>query len=426
MLILAACSSGGNPEGSPPVSPTPDVSEQPPGSAPSSTPEPGSTPSSPPDPNPGTEDAREENIDSMIEDMSLEEKIGQLIVAGVEGSEPNEQTRRMIVEQHVGGIIFFRNNLADPASIIQFVNQVNEWNQVNHAPLLLSVDQEGGRVSRFNDWVALPSALQIGESSDPELASLLGFVLGEGVDMMGMNMNFAPVLDVNSNPANPVIGDRSFGDDPEQVSTMGIKVMQHIKQEGVIPVVKHFPGHGDTDTDSHLDLPVILKTEDELDSLELKPFADAIDAGADVVMVAHILFPALDEELPSSLSPAVITDQLRNKLGFDGVVITDDLTMRAIANRYGMGEAAVLSLKAGTDILLVAHKYENVDEVITYVKKAVDEGTLTEKRIEESVRRILQLKADYDLHDEPREVPDLSSLNEQIRDLNKRTSAANR
>lgn len=410
IILLAGCSGGGPSQ----AAPTPSSSPAP---QPSDAPD---TDTPPSDSAPPTPEA--DAIQSIIDKMSLEEKIGQMIIGGVDGTSADPQTERMIREQHVGGVIFFKNNLADPASVISFVNQLKEWNSGNAAPILLSVDQEGGRVSRFPGWEPIPPALTIGDTGNPELATELGVVLGEGVQQMGMNMNFAPVLDINSNPGNPVIGDRSFGADVDQVTGMGIEVMKQIAETGVIPVVKHFPGHGDTDTDSHLDLPVIHKTENELDELELKPFEEAIREGADVVMVAHILFPALDAELPSSLSKEIITGQLRGKLGFEGVVITDDMTMGAIANQYGMGEAAVLSIEAGTDLLLVAHQYENIDNVINTVKQSVQDGTLTEERIEESVRRILELKAKYGLEDTPVQDPDLSALNERITGLSSRAA----
>lgn len=410
IILLAGCSGGGPSQ----AAPTPSSSPAP---QPSDAPD---TDTPPSDSAPPTPEA--DAIQSIIDKMSLEEKIGQMIIGGVDGTSADPQTERMIREQHVGGVIFFKNNLADPASVISFVNQLKEWNSGNAAPILLSVDQEGGRVSRFPGWEPIPPALTIGDTGNPDLATELGVVLGEGVQQMGMNMNFAPVLDINSNPGNPVIGDRSFGADVEQVTGMGIEVMKQIAETGVIPVVKHFPGHGDTDTDSHLDLPVIHKTENELDELELKPFEEAIREGADVVMVAHILFPALDAELPSSLSKEIITGQLRGKLGFEGVVITDDMTMGAIANQYGMGEAAVLSIEAGTDLLLVAHQYENIDNVINTVKQSVQDGTLTEERIEESVRRILELKAKYGLEDTPVQAPDLSALNERITGLSSRAA----
>lgn len=370
--------------------------------------------SSEPSPSPSSPIVEKDAIRERIDKMTLEEKIGQMIIAGVQGTSASSEDERMIKEQYVGGIIFYKNNLADSASVVRFGNQLKQWNESNSVPLLLSVDQEGGRVSRLPGLNLLPTAQEIGQWNSREAAAEIGTILGEEVKGMGLNMNFAPVLDINNNPKNPVIGDRSFGSTAEIVSSMGIEVMKQMKQTGVIPVVKHFPGHGDTETDSHLDLPVIHKSEKDLTQLEWKPFVSAIEEGADAVMVAHILFPQIDEQYPSSLSPAVVTGQLRDKLGFEGVILTDDLTMGAIANRYGIGEASVLSVQAGTDIVLIAHEYSNVDEVIVALKQSVADGTLSEERIDESVRRILQLKNKFNLEDKPVDPPDLTLLNERI------------
>ncbi|EST51935.1 beta-hexosaminidase [Brevibacillus panacihumi W25] len=385
MLIIGVLSGCSGNQPTSPTNPSPPVSAVP---APEASSEPSPSPSAP--------IVEKDAIREKIDKMTLEEKIGQMIIAGVQGTSASAEDERLIKEQHVGGIIFYKNNLADPASVVRFTNQLKQWNEIHSVPLLLSVDQEGGQ------W------------NSQEAAGEIGAILGEEVKGMGLNMNFAPVLDIHSNPKNPVIGDRSFGSTADIVSSLGIAVMKQMKQTGVIPVVKHFPGHGDTETDSHLDLPVIHKSEKDLTQLEWQPFVRAIEEGADAVMVAHILFPQIDEQYPSSLSPAVVTGQLRDKLGFEGVILTDDLTMGAIANQYGIGEASVLSVQAGTDIVLIAHEYSNVDEVIAALKQSVADGTLSEERIDESVRRILQLKTKFNLEDKPVDPPDLTLLNERI------------
>ncbi|WP_144933721.1 beta-N-acetylhexosaminidase [Paenibacillus sp. 32O-W] len=409
ILLLSGCAQAGQAPSGPP---TPSYE---PSSEPSSSPVP--EPSSEPVPGPSAEAEEEEGLAGIVNRMTLDEKIGQMIIAGVDGTVPSARDERMIKQQHVGGIIFYKNNLSDPASVVSFGNRLKQWNEGHPVPLLLSVDQEGGRVSRLPGFDQLPTAQEVGRWGRPEAAGELGRILGEEVGAMGLNMNFAPVLDINNNPKNPVIGDRSFGSDAETVTGMGLEVMKKMAETGIIPVVKHFPGHGDTETDSHLDLPVIRKSEQDLAGLEWKPFAEAIREGADAVMVAHILFPEIDGQNPSSLSEKVVTGQLRDKLGFDGVILTDDLTMGAIVNRYGIGEAAVLSVQAGTDILLVAHEYANVDAVIAAIKQSVADGKLTEDRINESVLRIVRLKAKYNLEDKPAETPDVSVLNGQIRTM---------
>lgn len=222
------------------------------------------------------------------------------------------------------------------------------------------------------------------------------------------------MLDINSNPKNPVIGSRSFGNSAELVSRLGIAEMKGLEDEGVIPVAKHYPGHGDTSVDSHLELPVINKTAAELAKLEWLPFEAAIQEQADAVMVAHILFPKLDPDRPASLSKVIIGRQLRGQMGYDGVVITDDLTMGAIVKNYSLPAAAVDTVLAGSDILLVAHEYKNEQAVRSALLKSVKNGTIPESRIDESVYRILALKAKYQLSDEAVPVPDLTGLNSDI------------
>jgi len=354
-------------------------------------------------------------ITQTIAGMSLDEKIGQLIIAGLESKEPESRAEKMITEQHVGGVIFYKYNLATAKEVVEYVNQLKAWNSENAAPLILSVDQEGGKVSRLPGLEKLPDAAKIGKSGKLPFAEAAGSLLAREVKEMGMNMNYAPVLDINSNPNNPVIGTRSFGATPEVVTPMGITVMKAIKEQGVIPVVKHFPGHGDTGVDSHLELPIVEKNLEQLQAFEWLPFAEAIKQGTDAVMIAHILFPQLDKQYPASLSKTIVTDQLRGTLKFDGVIMTDDLTMGAIAVHYGIGEAAVQAILAGTDIVLVAHDYNNIDNVIAAIKQSVEDGKLTEQRIDESVERILRMKQRYGLTDEPVPAPSLTGLNAEIR-----------
>ncbi|EOR24811.1 lipoprotein ybbD [Niallia nealsonii AAU1] len=240
-----------------------------------------------------------------------------------------------------------------------------------------------------------PSSLVIGNKNDKEYAYRIGRKIGENVKSFGFNLDYAPVLDINSNPENPVIGDRSFGNNADIVHDIGIQVMKGIQAEKVISVVKHFPGHGDTVVDSHIQLPKVNKSLTQLQNLELIPFEYAINNGADVVMVAHILLPKLDKTYPASMSKAVITDLLRNQLHFDGVVITDDMTMGAIVDNFEIGEAAVDSILAGSDIILVAHDYTNIRTVIKSIKTAVENNIITEDRINESVERVMELKNNY-------------------------------
>ena len=233
----------------------------------------------------------------------------------------------------------------------------------------------------------------------------------------GFHVDFAPVLDIWSNPDNTVIGKRAAGTDAASATEFGNEILRGIVSGGVIPVGKHFPGHGDTETDSHVGLPVVDKTQEELWQAELYPFRRAIDEGAPALMAAHIQMTQLDPLLPASLSPAVVNGLLREEMGFDGLVFTDDLTMGAIANTYGMGEAAVKAIEAGCDVALVCHGLDNAKAAFHALLFAIEDGTLSRERVEESVRRILTVKKTYGVDDSLVEKPDIEELNKKIQDI---------
>jgi beta-N-acetylhexosaminidase len=351
-----------------------------------------------------------------VSSMSLEEKIGQMLLVGIDGTVLDDQAKKMITEDKVGGIILYKNNIQDLKGMISLVNAMKESNSGNPAPLFMSIDQEGGKVSRMpKEYVSFPSNGKVGTRNDADAAEMMGKLLAREVLSAGFNMNFAPVLDINSNPDNPVIGDRSFGNSAELVSALGIAEMKGMESEGVVPVVKHFPGHGDTSVDSHLDLPIVNKTADALAKLEWLPFQAAIKEGTDAVMVAHILFPKLDPDKPASLSTKIIGELLRGDMKYQGLVITDDLTMGAIMKNYDLTTAALDTINAGSDILLIAHGYDNEKRVLESLLDHVKKGKIQETRIDESVYRILALKAKYNLSDEPVPVPDLTELNKDIK-----------
>ncbi|MBM7566575.1 beta-N-acetylhexosaminidase [Paenibacillus sacheonensis] len=408
-------------DGNPP-SQTPDQPDHTSGNEPSQPPaEPndsGSAPSQPADPEEPAEQppTPAELAAEQLKRMSLDEKLGEMVIAGLDGTEASAQTKALIQQQHVGGFIFYKNNVTTPAGVAAYVNQLKAWNKANPSPLLISVDQEGGRVSRLPGLLKFPAARVIGDTGDVSYASAIGSALGQASKLMGFNVDFAPVLDINSNPDNPVIGDRSYGTTSKRVTDMGLAVMEAIQKKGVISVVKHFPGHGDTSVDSHLELPVVNKSLSQLKKFEWLPFQAAIKDGVDMVMVAHILFPSIDKAMPASLSKTIITDQLRGELGYRGVVITDDMTMGAIANHFGLAQAAVTTVKAGSDIILLAHGYEDAKTVLTALKQSIQKGGLTEKRIDESVIRILTMKQKYKLSDAAVGAhPDVSGVNAAIK-----------
>lgn len=357
-------------------------------------------------------------VDALMEDMTLEEKIGQLLIVGMQGKTYGDELDRLIRQHHVGGIILLGKNISYPAGMLKLLNDSKQANTDYKVPLFISVDEEGGRVSRLpSSMKKLPAAEYFGRTGDETLAYDTGAYLAELLHAFGYNMNYAPVLDVHSNPKNPVIGDRSFSSDPNKVADIGMAVMQGMTENGIISVVKHFPGHGDTHVDSHLSLPVIDKSLAELRETELIPFQRAIEENADVIMVAHIMFPELDDKYPSSLSEKIITGLLREEMNFEGVVITDDMTMGAIVNDYTVPEAAVQSFLAGSDLLLIAGDYENQMGTINALMAAVQEGKISEERINESVKRILTLKERYKLKDAPNEEIDLKLIERKFNEL---------
>ncbi len=364
---------------------------------------------------------KEEPIDQVrlqIGNMTLEEKIGQMVLVGMEGYNLDDDITELIKSYHVGGIILYGENVKNSEQLLSLINSLKSANSSNKIPLFISVDEEGGSVSRNPKEIKkLPTARSIGKTKDTSLAFKAGKLLGKTVKAFGYNMNFAPVLDIDSNPLNPVIGDRSFGQTSEIVSVMGIETLKGMREEGIIPVIKHFPGHGDTAVDSHIGLPVVDHDLERIINFEVVPFKHAIDSGADVVMVAHILLSKLDVEYPASMSDIVINDILKSKLGFKGVVITDDMTMGAIEKNYNIGDAAVQSIKAGADIILVGHNNENGIEVFNALKESVERGIISADKTDESVYRILKLKEKYNLKDLIIEDLDIEEINREIDSL---------
>jgi len=355
-------------------------------------------------------------IYKQIENMTIEEKIGQMLIIGTEGTQVDEITRRMIKEYKVGGFVLFGRNVKSSEQLLSLINEIKNVNSINNIPLFISVDEEGGTVSRLpSELIKAPSAHEIGKKDDIQVSYDIGSLIGEQLRAFGFNMDFAPVLDIHSNPSNPVIGDRALGTDVDTVKRHGLMEMKGLQSENIISVVKHFPGHGDTEVDSHKGLPVIMHDMERLENFELVPFLEVIKEKVDAIMIAHIQFPALDDKNPASLSKALITTILRDKFKYDGVVITDDLTMGAIVDNFEIEEAALKSINAGSDILLVCHSVQKQQKVITGLLDAVKEGRLTEKRINESIYRILSLKKKYQLEDQPSSAVDTVRLNEKAK-----------
>ncbi|MGW5878601.1 glycoside hydrolase family 3 protein [Nocardiopsis terrae] len=329
----------------------------------------------------------------LLADMDLDDKIGQLLVLTAQGTTAAENAAQ--IEAHrPGGLIYFDANLNDAEQIARMSAGVQDLaaEQGQGVPLLIGIDQEQGLVARMPVGTRFPDAMAVGATGDTELAALRAATTAEELTAVGVNMNYAPDADVNTNPDNPVIGIRSFGSDPELVSEMVLAEAGAYAEHGVAPVVKHFPGHGDTDVDSHTGLPVIDMPRDQWEDEHLPPFRAAVDAEVDAIMTAHVLMPRLDAEEdpdPATLSPSIIDGILREELGYDGVVTTDALNMEGVRQSHDDGEVAVRVVEAGVDQLLMP---PDPAAAVSALREAVGSGRITEERIDRSVLRILTLK----------------------------------
>jgi beta-N-acetylhexosaminidase len=294
-------------------------------------------------------------------------------------------------EAGLGGVILFARNLGGPAEIAALTERLRRL--APDPPPLIAVDQEGGRVARLREPFTLwPPARAVGRLESENLAFQVGRAIGLELAAAGCTMDMAPVLDVDTNPVNPIIGDRAFGADPAQVARFGGACARGLAAAGVLPVGKHFPGHGDTAADSHVTLPLVAHGRDRLLAIEVAPFRTAAPH-LPAVMTAHVMYPALDAERPATLSAAILTDLLRRDLEFDGVVVSDDLEMAGIAGRWPAAEAAVRFLQAGGDLVLVCHTPEVQRAALDAVRRAASRGEIPAARLEEARARIRRLRA---------------------------------
>jgi beta-N-acetylhexosaminidase len=336
-----------------------------------------------------------------VESLTLEERIGQVFMFGFPGKDPAD-AHYLIRNFKPGGIIYFARNCGTVEETAALSAQLQEWarNSGPGIPLLIAADQEGGVVARLTQGIhVMPGPMSLAAAvagddaqNDVQLIEEASWATAIQLRCAGINLNAAPVLDVNDNPQNPVISIRSFGERPEPVACYGVLAAEGLRRGGVIPTGKHFPGHGNTSVDSHLDLPVLPHPMERLNSCELVPFKKAIDAGIPAIMTAHIVFQAIDTEKPAALSGAVLRGLLRNTLGFQGVIMTDCLEMNAIANHPGTARGAVEAFKAGCDLLLISHTRRLQAQAWAALLEAVQSGEVSEDRLDESVGRILNLK----------------------------------
>ncbi|MDR2899474.1 MAG: glycoside hydrolase family 3 protein [Clostridiales bacterium] len=337
--------------------------------------------------------------EEILRHMTLKEKVGQLFITAYRKNEDgsgitglNDESAKAIKDYHIGGVVLFSENIQ---TILQTQSYIADMQGIAKIPLFIGIDEEGGAVSRTGSlgFGKTPTAGDIGNTRDINLASEYSRKIAEYLLPLGFNLNFAPVADINSNPSNTVIGNRSYGSDAVWVSDMVTAVVKAYMESGIVPVIKHFPGHGDTNEDSHYGAAFTEKTLDELENMELIPFKQAISAGAPMVMAGHISAPNVTgNNEPTVFSEYLLQNILRTDLGFTGIVITDAMDMAAITDFYSSGEATVKALKAGVDIVLMpADFYEGYDAVLN----AVGSGEISEEFINEKVLRILECKLKY-------------------------------
>ena len=334
--------------------------------------------------------------------MTTDQKVGQLMMIGFDGTTCDAELRHMVTDYHIGGVILFARNVESPEQVARLTNELQKIAlESEHFGLFIAIDQEGGRVARLTEatgFTEFPSAMAIGATADPKNAYLMAASMAAEMRAVGINVDFAPDLDVNNNPVNPVIGTRSFSSDPAKVAKYGIAFARGLEENGVLAFGKHFPGHGDTGVDSHIDLPRVSHDRTRLDDVELFPFKAAIQAGFAGIMSAHVTFPVIDPApgIAATLSRPVLTGLLRDELGYGGLIVTDSLEMGALAaHGYPPPIGAPLALAAGADLLLFNRDHSMQREAFANLLQTIEAGTVSQKQLDASVSRIVQAKAKF-------------------------------
>lgn len=334
----------------------------------------------------------------------MNELLGQLIVTGISGLTLTEEEKQFIEKENIGGVILFKHNYSDPAQLGELVNEIQKLR--DEYPLFISVDQEGGRVKRFHSHFAqFPAMYEIGCIDSPKLTFDIHKKMADELKLCGVNLNFSPVCDIWTNPNNKVIGDRAFGKTKETVEKHVSAAIRGLHTGKVLACAKHFPGHGDTTKDSHYDLPYVTKSLEDLKNNELIPFVKAAKSRVELIMMAHLVVDAFDQDLPSSLSPKAYTF-LREHLKYKNIIITDDMEMQAITNHFSIEKAAIMALNAGADIII----YRTLDaaqEALSGIKQAIKSQKLKKDKVAEKIARIEKCKKTYLVDYSPIYIPDL-------------------
>lgn len=356
-------------------------------------------------------------LDEKLDSLTNEDKIALMLMPSFRkpsnGNINNNNIKEILLSHEYAGVILFAENTPNIETTMRFIDMLQDANKNNDTRLLIAIDQEGGRVARLEIWTNMPGNMALAATNNPQYAYEAGKIIGKELRLLGINTDLAPVVDVNSNPSNPVIGIRSFSDDPEIVSVYAEQFINWLHSEGIATSLKHFPGHGDTSTDTHTNLSIVEKTYDELKNTELKPFQDLID-DTEMIMTAHIQYPNIDTEayvskndwdiytVPATLSKRMLTDILRNDMGYNWLIITDALDMATISKQFEKVDASIRAINAWVDILLMPFTYDyNKDELNTYIETLASKiGTeINEENVNASVKRILKLKEEKWLFD---------------------------
>ncbi|MBB6622925.1 beta-N-acetylhexosaminidase [Clostridium gasigenes] len=351
---------------------------------------------------------KKEDAQILLDSMSLEEKLEQMIIIDIpyiyeDNNQVNftkvtESVKEFFKTRKPGGIILSKNNMINKEQTTAMISEIQ--NMKDKVPFFITVDEEGGRVSKIPIKLNIQAATEIGNTGNPKKAFEAAQTIGKSLKQLGFNVDYAPVMDVNTNPNNPIIGDRAFSSDPKIVSQFGVEFINGLRKEGILSTAKHFPGHGDTSADSHKGFVEVSHDINRIRNVELLPFREAIKNNVDFVMVGHISVPALDSSrTPASLSKPIVTDLLKNEMGFKGVVITDALDMGAITQNYDKYESVKLAINSGNDIALMPNititlgkDISQYDELIKYLKDEVNKGNIKQERIDDAVMRMLKAK----------------------------------
>ena len=357
-----------------------------------------------------------------IKELSLQEKIGQMIIIGMDTNYITDRIKNMILKYKIGGIILYRKNFNTYQDMLKLIKNLKDLNRENKIPLFIAIDQEGGRVNRMQKKKKnLPSANQIAIVGGEELVRASANITGQILRKSGFNLNFSPVLDIKRFENNHAIGDRSFCSNKEAVAKYGITAMKELQKNKVVSAIKHFPGHGATKQDSHNFLPVINEKIEKLEKEDMYPFEQAIKNGADVVLVGHLLIKNITGIYPASLSRKFIAKYLRMKYRYNGVIITDDLKMKAIKVLYGTKLSVRKAFEAGNDIIVFRYNNKKEVEVIEQIISLVKKGKIKENRINKSVKRIIDLKNKYEISDtEEIQGIEIEKVNKEIEAIRKK------